>query len=123
MAKYCGKLGFIITQEDEDQSGKYTPTSVERKYYGDILEDVRKWEKQETATTNDDLNIMNRISVLADKFATENLGALKYAEFMGTMWNVKSVTISYPRLILSLGGLYNGTRQSDENSEEFSEEA
>lgn len=120
MAKYCGKLGFIITQEDEEESGKYTPTSVERKYYGDILEDVRKWEKQETATINDDLNIMNRISVLADKFATENLGALRYAEFMGTMWNVKSVTISYPRLILSLGGVYNGAR---ENSEEFPQEA
>lgn len=106
MAKYCGMIGYSIAEEDPDNPGVFTPKPVERKYYGDILEDTRRWDSGDKI--NDDFNITNRLSVLIDSFATTHLGAIRYATFMGTRWNVKSVSVSHPRLILNLGGVYNG---------------
>lgn len=106
MAKYCGIIGFSSTLEKDGNPGVYIPEIVEKKYFGDILEDNRRWEQKDKI--NDDLNITNRISVIADLFMTANMGAMKYATFMGTKWNIRSVSIAYPRVILSLGGLYNG---------------
>lgn len=121
MAKYYGKLGFVITKEDDEESGKFVPTPIEKVYYGDVIENVRRWERAETPTVNDDLNVTNRISVVADSFASKNLGALRYAEFMGVMWNVKTITVAYPRLVLNLGDLYNGP--TVENSQNPSQKA
>lgn len=103
MAKYCGKVGYGMTVEKA--KGVFVVETQERTYYGDVLDDVRKWEKGEDL--NDDLNIMNKISILADAFAYENLDAIRYAEFMGVKWKVKSVSVVYPRLTLSLGGVYH----------------
>jgi hypothetical protein len=30
-----------------------------------------------------------------------------YVEFMGTKWKITNVEVQYPRLILSVGGVYN----------------
>lgn len=104
MAKYCGMIGFGVTAKTAP--GVRTPQIEERKYYGDILDDTRKWESGEQ--TNDDFNIANKISIIADKFAAQNLNAMRYATFMGIKWKIKSASISFPRIILSLGGEYNG---------------
>lgn len=103
MAKYCGKIGYGMTVEKTP--GVFVLEVTERTYYGDVIDDTRKWEKGEDI--NDDFNITNKISILADSFAYENLNAIRYAEFMGIKWKVKSAGVSYPRLILSLGGVYN----------------
>lgn len=103
MAKYCGMIGFGETVKTAP--GVYTPKITERKYYGDILDDSRRWESGEQV--NDDFNIANKISIIADRFATQNLNAMRYATFMGIKWKIKSASIAYPRIILSLGGEYN----------------
>lgn len=104
MAKYSGKIGFLKTIETAP--GVSMPKTIERKYYGDILRNNRRWAPQSN-TINDDIQIDNQISIVADKFAGENIGYMRYATFMGNKYKITSASIEYPRITLTLGGLYN----------------
>lgn len=102
MAKYCGVLGFSVTVESAP--GVYEEQIIERKYYGNINSRTRSLA---SSGVNDNINISNEISIVADPFANENYFAIRYIEYMGAKWKVQSITIQSPRLILSVGGLYN----------------
>lgn len=111
MAKYYGVIGYINTEEVETSPGVWQPTVTEREYYGDL---VRNFQRHETGQEmNDDLTISNEISIVADPYALNNFHAIRYAEFMGSKWKVNSVDVQYPRLVLSLGGVYNEQTTSD----------
>ena len=71
------------------------------KFYGKIGYAVRMDK------LNDDVNISNEISIVADPFAYQNFHAMRYVEFMGAKWKISSVEVQYPRLILTVGGVYN----------------
>ena len=101
--KYCGKIGFAITSETVP--GNWTEQITEKLYYGDLIRNSRKL--QSSGNQNDNIVISNEISIIADPFAKENFHAIRYAEYMGTKWKVSSVDVQYPRLILSLGEVYN----------------
>ena len=103
MAKRSGKIGFVITSETKP--GVWKEVATDRKYYGDLVRNTRKL--QSSGNVNDNVTISNEISIVADPFANENFHAIRYAEFMGTKWKVTSVDVQYPRLILSLGEVYN----------------
>lgn len=105
MAKYYGKIGYILT-EDDDGFGVYNEVAIERPYYGDLIRDTRR--EQAGDGVNDNILIQNEISIVADAYAYRNLHRIKYVTFMGTRWSVNSVEIQRPRLILSVGGVYNG---------------
>lgn len=104
MAKYYGKVGYAPTETDE--YGVATAQIVSRNYYGDILKQSTRW--QETEHLNDDIVVNHRISIVADAYAFENFPYIKYVEWMGVRWSVKSIDVEPPRLILTLGGVYNG---------------
>ena len=103
MSKYCGVIGYAETVETSP--GVWTEEITERKYYGDLIRNTRKL--QSSGNQNDNITISNEISIVADPFAYENFHAIRYAEFMGSKWKVTSVDVQYPRLILSLGEVYN----------------
>ena len=104
MAKYYGSIGFAETVETTP--GVWVEQITERKYYCDLLENTRRLEF--SGSVNDDVNISNRISIVADPYANQNFHSMRYAEYMGSKWKVSSVKVERPRLILTLGGLYNG---------------
>ena len=104
MAKWFGKIGYASTLEVEP--GIWEEQIIEREYYGDVIRNVRRL--QNSKSINDDINISNQISILADPYANENIYAMRYAEFSGAKWKVNSVDIQYPRLILELSGVWNG---------------
>lgn len=104
MAKFCGIIGYEITVETEP--GIYEETIVENQYYGDVIRNTRRLK--EGNKVNDDVTISNQVSIIADPFANNNFHAMRYIEFMGTKWKITEVEVQYPRLILSIGGLYNG---------------
>lgn len=106
MAKWYGKVGYAISTEV--RPGVWAPKPVERPYYGDQIKNIAKWNP--SGEVIDDLNVANQISIVADPFAYENFHSIKYIEFMGAMWKVTSIEPRHPRLILSIGGLYNGER-------------
>lgn len=104
MAKFCGVVGFGIS--GETVPGVWTDTIVEHTYYGDLIRNSRRLV--ESGNVNDNITIDNRISIIADPYACENFHAIRYVSFMGTLWKVVSVEVEYPRLLLTLGGEYNG---------------
>lgn len=103
MAKFCNMIGFGKTEETQPDVCK--EVIKERSYRGDILQASRRWDQRDKV--NDDLNISNRISIVGDPFMYENYGFIKYVKLMGVKWKVTNVEIKYPRLILTVGGVYN----------------
>ena len=105
MAKYYGMIGYAETVDD-DGYGVYTPKIVERPYYGDVIRNMKRDEVG--SGVNDDITIQNDISIIADAYAYQNFHRLRYVTFMGARWKVRTVEVQRPRLILSVGGVYNG---------------
>lgn len=103
MAKYFGKIGYAVTKETAPDV--YREVISEREYYGDILQFRRRWENGEYL--NDNLNVDNKISIVADPFAYENFHAIRYVWWMEARWIVTNAEVQYPRLILTIGGVYN----------------
>jgi hypothetical protein len=104
MAKYYGKIGYAETVETAP--GVWTEEITERTYFGDLIRNTRRLQSSDKV--NDDINIANELSIVADPYAMNNFHTMRYAEFMGARWKVSTVEVQYPRLILTLGGLYNG---------------
>lgn len=105
MAKYYGVIGFANTKETSP--GVWTEEITERPYMGDVLRFNKRYEAR-SDEVNDNININNQISIVGDPFAYEHFAYLRYVEWMGVKWKVSSVEIQYPRLILNIGGVYNG---------------
>lgn len=105
MAKFYGSIGYA--EAKETSPGVFKDDITIRNYYGNLLSNNSRWSNS-SESTNDDLNINNRISILADPYAYQNFHSMKYVEFMGTKWKINSVEVQYPRLILMIGGVYNG---------------
>lgn len=102
MAKFHGYIGFAV--QTETSPGIWTEQITEREYGGDLLRFNRK--AQSSGGVNDNLTINNEISIIADAYLNENLYAIRYVTFMGSKWKIDSISVEYPRLTLSLGGLY-----------------
>lgn len=104
MAKFYGPIGFAVSKET--RPGVWQDEIVERKYRGDVNRISRRL--QSTDQVNDDITISNEFSILADPFANGNFHSMRYITYMGARWKVSNVEVKYPRLILTIGGLYNG---------------
>lgn len=102
MAKWFGTIGYEETVETAP--GVWEEKIVVRSYYGDLLRNTRRL--QSTDQLNDNINVANEISILADPYAMEHFHSIRYVEFSGSLWKVNNVEVNYPRLTLSLGGLY-----------------
>lgn len=104
MAKFFGPIGFA--EPAETTPGVWEEAITERYYYGDLIRNVRRLQSSDKV--NDDINVSNEVSIVADPFANENFHSMRYVEFMGAKWKITSVEVQYPRLILTMGGVYNG---------------
>lgn len=105
MAKWFGKIGFAETVEI--RPGYHGEKITPREYYGDLIRNTRRLQTT-SDKVNDDINISNQISIVADPYANEHMWSMRYAEFGGSKWKIETVEVSFPRLILELGGVYNG---------------
>lgn len=128
MAKYYGAVGYgvlrsegladeaivdtdVVTDLSEHEESLEHPDVCqeyisERNYYGDVFKDSRQLEKGHGV--NDNVKVNNRISIVADAFAFEHFFDIRYVVWMGVRWKVSDVEVQRPRLILSIGGVYNG---------------
>lgn len=103
MAKFSGVIGYAETVETAP--GVWSEQITERKHFGDVIRNSRRLV---TATNvNDDINIGNEFSIVADPFAKDNFHSMRYIVYMGTKWKVSNVDVQYPRLIITPGGIYN----------------
>ena len=106
MAKFYGAIGYAETVETAP--GVWEEQITERNYYGELVRNTSRFQVSDQV--NDNVNIANEISVIADPFATRNFHAMRYVEFMGAKWKITNVEVRYPRLILTIGGVYNGDK-------------
>ena len=104
MAKYFGKVGYA--EQVETTPGVWEEKITERQYFGDVVRNIRKLEP--SGEVNDNINVSMEISIVADPYAIQNFHAMRYIEYMGSLWKLSNVEVNYPRLILQIGGLYNG---------------
>lgn len=104
MAKWYGEIGYAVTEQTSP--GIFKESIVTRNYYGDEIRNSRRLQSADQL--NDNINISNRLSIVADAYANENIYSMRYAEFKGAKWKITDVEVSFPRLILTLGGVYNG---------------
>lgn len=104
MAKWYGVIGYAETVETKP--GIWEEQITERNYYGDLFRNSRRL--QSTDKVNDDINISNQLSIVADPYAINNFYSMRYAEFSGAKWKITDIEVQYPRLTLTLGGVWNG---------------
>ena len=101
--KYYGQIGFADTVETVP--GVWSNQIFERNYYGDLIRNTRRLSSSDKV--NDDINISNEFSILADPYASENFSKMKYLTYMNAKWKITDIRVEFPRLILTVGGLYN----------------
>jgi len=113
MNKWYGRIGFIETKETVP--GVWNDEVEERHYYGDIVRVSKSWMPTQEST-NDNIQISNQIKIIADPYAYNHFHTMKYIEFYGAFWCIKDVSPEFPRLTISIGGVYNGpTLEKEEN--------
>ena len=104
MAKFYGAIGYAVSEETTP--GVWKDTIIERPYTGDIVTNSRNW--RQIGNVNPDLTISDTISIIADGFSLSGNSEMKYVNWRGSLWEIANVIIERPRVILTLGGLYNG---------------
>lgn len=108
MAKFHGIVGFAV--QTETKPGVWLDTITERTYFGDVIRDTRRLDEVERV--NMDISVGNSFRILADAYANEHIFAIRFLEWSGALWTVTDVEVQRPRLLLRVGGRYNGPRSS-----------
>lgn len=104
--KFFGPIGYAETVETAPDV--WRPVITERSVYGDVIRNSRGLVEGDKV--NNDITVGNSISIVADAYANEHFHAIKYLKWQGAYWIVSDVRVEPPRLILRLGGLYNGDK-------------
>lgn len=106
MNRFYGVVGY--GQSVESAPGVWTDVITEISYFGNITRNSR--QLREGALVNDDISVTNNVSILADAYANENFMNIRYVDWKGNLWVVTAIDVQAPRLILTLGGIYNGPK-------------
>jgi hypothetical protein len=106
MARYYGEVGYGTSVEDPAGSGIWVDVITEFTYQGDVIRNARQVESNVDVIA--DVTVANSISIVADDYAIDNFMNIKYARWEGALWTVTTVEVRRPRLILTLGKIYNG---------------
>lgn len=107
MAKYYGKVGYAETVEVAP--GDYNEQITELPYFGDVIRNTIR-STPSTDSTNRDFTVSVQISIVADPYATAHFSSLRFVEYMGSVWDIANAEPQFPRILLTLGGVYNGER-------------
>ena len=103
MAKFSGLIGYVIPTKNRGVC-EYGNKEVSKT--GDFVRNTIRFQTGDKV--NDDVTTSNEISITSDPFANENYMHIKYIVWRGVKWKVNAVEVKRPRLILSIGGKYNG---------------
>lgn len=105
MARFHGKVGFLIC-EDDQETGIVRNRAVEKPFYGKVMEHSRRWQTSDVVT--EDLTLGNQIAITATDYAFRHASAIVYICYMGQRWKVTAIRVKGPEIILTMGGVYNG---------------
>lgn len=103
MTRFSGMIGFIV--QEETAPGVWRDVIEEKRCNGEVLQNNNRWQSSENL--NDNLIVDNKFSIVLSSYIQENLGFIKYLKWLGKNWKVTKIETKRPRLILTIGGLYN----------------
>ena len=106
MSRFFGPIGFVTMIEEPEDSGIWVEIPKEKNYRGEISKNSRRWDNGDQLNKN--LNINNTISIVADPYISNHLMEIRYIKWLGSYWEINSIDVQTPRLVLSIGGVYNG---------------
>lgn len=106
MSKFYGPIGFVESTETYPGSGVWEDIVTEKNYRGEVTKNYKRWDS--TEYLNDNLLVNNIISIVADPFINNNLYRIRYIKWLGTYWKINTAEVQSPRIILNIGGVYNG---------------
>lgn len=104
MTRFSGVIGFGFTEKTAP--GVWKDEFEERHVYGEVKRDTRRLENG--TSVNDNINTNNVIEIIGDDYIFDNFLNIKYVSWMGSLWKISNVDVQRPRLILTIGGIYNG---------------
>lgn len=104
MARYYGIIGF--SKNEEIEPGIWSEQITTRKYSGDVLTSRQSMVSGKGSNSN--ILVKNTFSIISDLYADENFYSIKYITWRGVKWSVTDIEVQYPRLILTIGDVYNG---------------
>ena len=104
MAKFFGNVGYVTMVKTAP--GIMSEQETIRQYYGDEIQVGTKWVSSDKI--NDDFTVDSKISIVADGFAYQNFSGMRWVEWLGSKWKIASAQVESPRIVLTLGGVYNG---------------
>lgn len=104
MTKYAGMVGF--SSQVETSPGVWTDKPTERKMKGDVIR--ANATSKSGDKINDDVSLNHRISLVGASVPTQEYYNIKYVELDGFKWEVSSIEVQRPRIIVTLGGMWNG---------------
>lgn len=104
MAKFAGLVTYVVTKETVPGVWAEVAESVTMR--GDI---IRKGAVvQNGDKVNDDVVLNHRVSLVADDYALGNYQDIKRIQIDGREWNINNIEVQRPRIIVTVGGLWNG---------------
>lgn len=108
--RFSGIVGF--TSSTETSPGVFTDVITEKAYFGDVIRDSRRLEgpSQAPPVTNQSVALGNSFSIVADPEAFENYQHMRYVHWNGGYWTITDVEVRRPRLVLTIGGQWNGNK-------------
>lgn len=109
MARFAGLVGYV-TQE-ESVPGVWSTVDKPVMMRGDIIRQSSSFQNDgrlSSTKVNNDVSLNHRVSLIGDPYAFNNYFNIKWIDIDGHKWAVSSVEIQRPRLIVTLGGLWNG---------------
>ncbi len=105
MARFYGEIGYADSVETVP--GVWEDVIEEYSYFGDVLRANR--DQNVGDKVNPDIAVAgNSISIVCDEKALNEFHAMRYVKWAGVRWLISEYEVQFPRLILRLGGRYNG---------------
>lgn len=103
MTRYSGLVGY--GQQVEVEPGVWDTEDKEVMMKGDLL---RQNANIQDSGINDKVSLNHRVSLIGDAYAFDNYYNMKWVTVNGFKWAVSAIELQRPRLIVTLGGIWNG---------------
>lgn len=110
MTRFCGALGIATTEKTAP--GVWEEKIKDRTVYGESKSMNRRLENG--VSINDNITVNNMIEIMADEDILANFFNIRYVIWMGVKWKISNIDVQPPRLVLTLGGIYNGDEEGTE---------
>lgn len=105
MSRFYGNVGFMVNTQTAP--GVWSTEHIEHHpYFGDVTENRMQIDSGSNVNSSPNINLT--IAIVGDDFAFSNIENMRYVEYMGSNWSIRSATPKGVKIILVTGGVYNG---------------